>query len=68
MQRVVIFIIVLILLYVAYQAKVFDGPIKYFTQISQQGPKDQEYVDEYGNTTTIEHQSIYNRLKNMKKD
>ncbi len=66
MQKLVYFVIILILAYVAYQAKWFDGAIEYFTELSQHGAQDQVIYDEYGNTTTIEHKSIYNRLKDMK--
>ncbi len=66
MKTFVKIIVALILIYVAYQAKWFDGAISYFSELSKRGPENTEYVDEYGNVTTVEQKSIYNRLKDMK--
>ncbi len=66
MQKVVYFIIFLLLVYVAYQAKWFDGAIEYFTELSKQQAQNTVIYDEYGNETIIEHKSIIERLKDMR--
>ncbi len=67
MQRFVMTVIFLLLVYIAYQAKVFDGAIEYFTQLSKHNDREEIVIDEWGNTVTVEHKSIMQRLQDMKK-
>ena len=66
-QKIVTFVIILIIAYVAYQAKWFDAPVAYFKDLAAHSPTKEVVYDEYGNATTVEYKSIMQRLKDLKK-